>query len=262
MHICPSCGTGFQDDEEFCLDCGLKLTTGETPGDAGDSSRTAPSDARFSAEVHLPEAGLPGARSSGSPAATSTSSVQPPAGDGKSARTGASGGGSTRGGRDTKNDRASRSGQPAVPSAPSGHRKSGGGKASGGKVMPEVGRAKAGASAGKLGRAGSDPTGRPSTPPATGRPARVRQPDPTTDRLMRYRAVYKAPDEYTAVTIKELLRSAGLSATMLPVAEPTDDGIDRLIEGYWGKVLVLESDIEDACRLIGDYLRGLDRSMH
>ncbi len=79
---------------------------------------------------------------------------------------------------------------------------------------------------------------------------------------MRYRAVYKAPDEYTAVTIKELLRSAGLSATMLPVAEPTDDGIDRLIEGYWGKVLVLESDIEDACRLIGDYLRGLDRSMH
>src|SRR5512140_1928694 len=25
MHVCPNCGTGFHDEEEFCLDCGIKL---------------------------------------------------------------------------------------------------------------------------------------------------------------------------------------------------------------------------------------------
>lgn len=209
MHICPSCGTGFQDDEEFCLDCGLKLTAGEQPSDSGGAPRALAEDAHPSAQA----------------AAGPSSST------------------------------ARGAGAPAK----SGERKPGAGKTVAGKTLAR----KSAAGAAAPGESRSARGGKtPAMAPAAARSPRGRQPDPTTDRLMRYRPVYKAPDEWTAVTIKELLRSAGLSAQVLPVAEPFDDGIDRLIEGYWGKVLVLESDLEDACRLIGDYLRGLDRSMH
>lgn len=183
MHICPNCGTGFQDDEEFCLDCGLKLST-----DLYESDPTPPTE----------PAGL--------------------------MASGADGGGATPAG---------------APSA---------GVQTSGKKAPGRRSAK-----------------RPATEPAPAPSPRQRTSpalDPGTDRQLRYRPVYKAPDEWTAVTIKELLSSAGLKAHVLPILEPFEDGIDRMIEGYWGKVLVLESDLEEACRLIGDYLRGLDRSMH
>lgn len=182
MNICPNCGTGFQDDEEFCLDCGLKLT--------------------------LDLQGQPVSSSVGRPGIVASSA------DG-------------------------------------------------------AGSAPAGGSAATLPTAGKKPPGRRSgrkPADATTAASDVRRgaavSDSGTDRLMRYRPVYKAPDEWTAVTIKDLLCSAGLTAQVLPILEPFEDGIDRMIEGYWGKVLVLESDLEEACRLIGDYLRGLDRSMH
>jgi hypothetical protein len=84
---------------------------------------------------------------------------------------------------------------------------------------------------------------------------------PPSDRIMRYRPVYKAPDEWTAVTIRDLLRSTGLEVQVLSVHEPWQDGINRLVEGYWGKVVVLEGDVGEARRLIEEYLRGLDRSV-
>jgi hypothetical protein len=82
------------------------------------------------------------------------------------------------------------------------------------------------------------------------------------DRQMRFRAVYKAPDEWTAVTIKELLQAAGHSVQVICVHEPWHDHISRMVEGYWGKVLVLESEADSARKLIEDYLRGLDRAVH
>lgn len=82
------------------------------------------------------------------------------------------------------------------------------------------------------------------------------------DRLMRLRPVYKAPDEWTAITIRDLLKSAGLGVEVLSVHEPWQDGVSRLVEGYWGKVLVLEADVSEALRLIEQYLRDLDRAVH
>lgn len=78
------------------------------------------------------------------------------------------------------------------------------------------------------------------------------------DRQLRYQPVYKAPDEWTAVTMKELLTAAGIQVVVLSVPEPWQDGINRMVEGYWGKVLVLECDVEPARRLIEEYLKGLD----
>jgi hypothetical protein len=83
-----------------------------------------------------------------------------------------------------------------------------------------------------------------------------------SDRLMRYQPVYKAPDEWTAVTIRDLLRSAGLGVQVISVHEPWQDGINRLVEGYWGKVVVLEVDMDQARRLIEEYLKGSDRAVH
>lgn len=79
-----------------------------------------------------------------------------------------------------------------------------------------------------------------------------------SDRQMRLRAVYKAPDEWMAVTIRDLLQSAGLTAQILSVTEPWLDGVSRMAEGYWGKVVVLEADVEVARKLIEEYLKGLD----
>ena len=76
---------------------------------------------------------------------------------------------------------------------------------------------------------------------------------------MRFRAVYKAPDEWMALTMRDLLSSAGLDARVITGAEPWSEGISRLAEGYWGKVVVLEAEIDDARRLIEEYLKGLDR---
>src|SRR6185436_9353942 len=66
----------------------------------------------------------------------------------------------------------------------------------------------------------------------------------SADWQMRYRAVYKAPDEWTAITIKELLQESGLEVQVQCVHEPWQDAISRMVEGYWGKVLVFESDVE------------------
>lgn len=199
MNICPNCGTGFQNNEEFCLDCGLMLTTGALEDPNSASSDGTSDMATGSGSAHAERA-------------TSTSA-----------------------------------GRAAAASA---------------AVPPS--RGKRGKSIGANAASGPAPAARAEAPiPGRVAPASARSvPDSGTDRQMRYRPVYKAPDEWTAVTIKELLCSAGLNAQVLPILEPFEDGIDRMIEGYWGKVLVLESDLEDACRLIGDYLRGLDRSMH
>lgn len=260
MHICPSCGTGFHDDEEFCHDCGLKLTLVDPAVSGPDSATTAAGPG-----ASPTPAVTPGTRATPRRSASSSRSPDRPEP--------ASGSAGTLPGADNC------SGKPgAAPAAPSG-RAAARGEASPGRVgdgQPggdSSRRRTPAASAGSTPepparkRGGIHPNDAlaPSETDSAGSGAatsRARRTDPTTDRQLRYRPVYKAPDEWTAVTIKELLRSAGLSALVLAVAEPSDDGIDRLIEGYWGKVLVLESDLEDATRLIGDYLRGLDRSMH
>jgi hypothetical protein len=82
------------------------------------------------------------------------------------------------------------------------------------------------------------------------------------DRQMRYRAVYKAPDEWMAITIRDLLQSAGYAGQILSVSEPWADGVTRLAEGYWGKVIVLEGEVAGACKLIEDYLKGLEGPVH
>lgn len=191
MNICPSCGTGFQNEEEFCLDCGLKLTM-----DGIDPPAT---PRRSGSGLSLASADVP--RTTGN----SSAATSPTASDSN-------------------------------------------------RVVPKARLSTARSRKRSTDRPGESAAHGPDSPPA---PI-----DSGTDRQMHYRPIYKAPDEWTAVTIKELLCSAGLTAQVVPVPGSFEDGIDRLIEGYWGKVLVLESDVDEACSLIGDYLRGLDRSMH
>jgi hypothetical protein len=43
---------------------------------------------------------------------------------------------------------------------------------------------------------------------------------------------------------------------------PWYDGIMKMVEGYWGKVVVFEDQEEEARRVIEDYLKNLGPGLH
>jgi Putative prokaryotic signal transducing protein len=82
------------------------------------------------------------------------------------------------------------------------------------------------------------------------------------DRELRTMAVYKAPDEITAITLQKVLESEGIPAFIQSVQLPWYDGIMKMVEGYWGKVVVFEDQEEEARRVIEDYFRNLGPGLH
>jgi hypothetical protein len=82
------------------------------------------------------------------------------------------------------------------------------------------------------------------------------------DRALRTRAVYKAPDEFAALTLQKVLESEGIQAWIRSDQTPWVDGIMRMVEGYWGKVVVYEDQEESAQRIIENYFRSLRPGLH
>jgi hypothetical protein len=68
--------------------------------------------------------------------------------------------------------------------------------------------------------------------------------------------VYKAETEMDAITIRALLEENGISAAVRSRQIPMYDGIARVFDPVWGEVLVFESDLAEAEKLVSDYLEA------
>ena len=88
------------------------------------------------------------------------------------------------------------------------------------------------------------------------------QTKPAPDRELCTKAVYKAPDELAALTVQKVLEAEGIRAWIQSIQIPWYDGIMKMVEGYWGKVVVFEDEEEAAQRAIEDYLKSRGPGLH
>jgi hypothetical protein len=65
---------------------------------------------------------------------------------------------------------------------------------------------------------------------------------------------YLAPDEFTAITLKEMLASRDIKAMTRRFETSWLDGLPKMMKGGWGEVLVDEKDVEEAEVCIKEFL--------
>ncbi len=65
---------------------------------------------------------------------------------------------------------------------------------------------------------------------------------------------YLAQDEFSAITIKEMLKGHGIEAMVRRFETTWLDGLPRLMAGGWGEVLVEEKDFDFALEYIEEFL--------
>ncbi len=68
--------------------------------------------------------------------------------------------------------------------------------------------------------------------------------------------VYLAPDEFTAITLKEMLKSKNIHAMIRRFETTWLDGLPKMMKGGWGEVLVNASDREQAEEYITEFMRN------
>lgn len=69
------------------------------------------------------------------------------------------------------------------------------------------------------------------------------------------KCVYLAPDEFTAITLREMLKSQNIKAMIQRFETSWLDGLPKMMRGGWGEVLVNEEDIEKAEEYIKEFLQ-------
>jgi hypothetical protein len=78
--------------------------------------------------------------------------------------------------------------------------------------------------------------------------------DRTQDAVME--AVYRAPNEDTAMIIRGILESEGIPVTLKSAQIPWYDGIMVMGEGYWGDVMVAPENAQRARDIVHAYEPG------
>ncbi len=68
--------------------------------------------------------------------------------------------------------------------------------------------------------------------------------------------VYIAPDEFLAITLREMLKSRKIYAEIRRFETSWLDGLPKVMKGGWGEVLVDEKDVQEAETLIHEFLHG------
>jgi len=68
------------------------------------------------------------------------------------------------------------------------------------------------------------------------------------------KSVYKAPDEFMAITIKSLLENEGIKVIVKSYQIAMYDNIAQVMKPCWGEVLVSDDDYEEAKSIVKDYL--------
>lgn len=66
--------------------------------------------------------------------------------------------------------------------------------------------------------------------------------------------VYLAPDEFTAITLREMLASRKIKAITRRFETSWLDGLPKIMKGGWGDVLVDEKDEKEAEEYIKEFL--------
>jgi hypothetical protein len=66
--------------------------------------------------------------------------------------------------------------------------------------------------------------------------------------------VYVAQDEFSAITIKEMLKGHNIEALVRRFETSWLDGLPKILKGGWGEILVDEKDYERAFEYIQEFL--------
>lgn len=83
-------------------------------------------------------------------------------------------------------------------------------------------------------------------------PPEVESPNP--EKEMVTKSVFKAPDEFAALTIQSALEAEGITSEVRSFQIAMYDGIAMMQKPFWGEVLVLEEDFERAKQIVEDFL--------
>jgi hypothetical protein len=67
--------------------------------------------------------------------------------------------------------------------------------------------------------------------------------------------VYLAPDEFTALTLQEMLQGKGIQAMIRRFETTWLNGLPKVMKGGWGEVLVAEENAVKAEEYITEYLQ-------
>lgn len=67
--------------------------------------------------------------------------------------------------------------------------------------------------------------------------------------------VYLAPDEFTAITIREMLKSLNIEAIIRRFETTWLDGLPKIMKGGWGEIFVDENDAKLAEEYIEEFLK-------
>ena len=68
--------------------------------------------------------------------------------------------------------------------------------------------------------------------------------------------IHIAPDEFTAITLREILSGHDIKAMIRRFETTWLDGLPKMMKGGWGEVLVDENDVAKAEELINEFLTG------
>ncbi|MDH4210673.1 MAG: hypothetical protein OEV79_04425 [candidate division WOR-3 bacterium] len=68
------------------------------------------------------------------------------------------------------------------------------------------------------------------------------------------KSIYVAPDEFIAITIKEMLAGKDIKAITRRFETSWLDGLPKIMKGGWGDVMVDEKDAQEAAEYIKKFL--------
>lgn len=68
--------------------------------------------------------------------------------------------------------------------------------------------------------------------------------------------VFVAPDEFTAITLEEMLKGQGIDVEIQRFETAWLDGLAKVMKGGWGEVLVEEGQEEEAQAFIKEFLES------
>ncbi len=71
---------------------------------------------------------------------------------------------------------------------------------------------------------------------------------------MKLISVYKAHDEFEAISLRDLLEKEDVQVVIRSRQIPMYDGIMTMAVGYWGDLLVKEKELEKAKEIIEGFL--------
>jgi hypothetical protein len=72
------------------------------------------------------------------------------------------------------------------------------------------------------------------------------------------KSVFEAPDEFAAITIREMLAANNIEAIVRRFETTWLDGLPKVLKGYWGEVLVTEEDWAEADECVRDFLKATE----